>query len=199
MQHLVQYLDSDGVRRVGLLGSADATRATQLSSTDSVYGLMHRGLHERRALAALVEEFCTDEHVSVIETANESRLLPAFDHPVTAARSFAWLDGDSPSPMEIAPTPQPTASISGSQPNARVYTVDIHQHLRLVGHTNVTYADTVVFDAVLAVVPDGEELATDTSADRSEFANRTADAFETSLKTVTELRFGDVHFQIHVS
>lgn len=193
MQQLVQYLDSDGVRRVGLLDSPEATHAIQLSSTDSVYALTHRGLHERRALAALVEEFGTDKQVSITEAAGESRLLPAFDHPVSTARSFVWRDGDSPSLIEMAPTPQPTANISGLQANARVYTVDIHQHLRLVGHTNVAHADTVVFDAVLTVATEGENLAADTSG----FANLSTDAFETALKAVTELRFGDVHFQTH--
>ena len=193
MQHLVQYLDSDGARRVGRLDNADATSATQLSSTDSVYALMHRGLHERRALTELVDEFCTDERVSIIEAANTSRLLPAFDHPVTASRSFMWLDDAPPTSLEIAPLPQRTASIGGLQSNTRAYTVDMHQHLRLVGHMHVAHADTLMFDAVLAIAADGQ----DTHADKSQFTNPGSDAFETALKSVTELRFGDVHFQVH--
>jgi len=187
MQQLVQYLDSDGARRVGLLRDTDASDAIQLSSTDSVYALMHRGLHERRALADLVQEFCTDTVVSIADSMNDERLMPAFDHPVSAARSFAWLDGTQPAPLEAPSTPQATAPVSGLEPNAQVYTVDVHLHLRLVGYMNVTHVDTIVLDGVLRVATDGDDTSTGSAA------------FETCLRNVNELRFGDVHFRIQAA
>ena len=110
MQQLVQYLDSEGARRVGLLSNTDASDAVQLSSTDSVYALMHRGLHERRKLAELVQEFCTETAISIANSINDERLMPAFDHPVTAGRSFAWLDGTRPAPLGALCAPQAKAS-----------------------------------------------------------------------------------------
>lgn len=196
MLQLVQYLDSDGTRRVGLL-SADAAHAVQLTSTDSVYALMHRGLHERRALRELVEEFATGESISLVDMPPDAHLLPCFDHPVTASTCFAWMRGDPIAPLTLqAFTLQgPTTPISprDAAPNALVYTVDIHQHVRLVGYAHVSGGDTASLGTVLHIADD---MAPDAPAELSG-AGSEPGVFETQLSAVAELRFGDVH--VHVA
>ena len=191
MHQLVQYLDSDGTRRVGVLGP-DATTVAQLSSTDSIYALMHRGLHERRTLEALVDEFCTTETVSLDELVSEKRLLPAFDHPVLSERSLNWLQGEVLS--RLAPFADAAEPPDASSCNTRVYTVDIHQHPRLVGYTNVTLGDTPRISAVLELANPADAQQTETPV-----AGMDVTALETDLNALGELRHGDVHFQVFES
>ena len=182
MQQLVQFLDDNGTRRVGLMANTSDVRV--LTSTDSVYALFHRGLAERRTLAALVEEFVGDEAEPMAPIVDDGRLLPAFDHPVTDARSFVWQAESGLKPL--APSLAATAFMPGDStpPNAIAVTVDSHQHLTAVGRAAAEMTDgTLALSGALQLVDeDDTELKANVAS------------LETELGGQAELQFGDVIF-----
>jgi hypothetical protein len=88
---LLQFLDEDGSRRLGLVTADDEICAIQ--ATDSVYGFGFRAVAERAALADLATEFRSDETFSLSSLNERQALLPAIDHPVVSARHLVWALG----------------------------------------------------------------------------------------------------------
>ncbi|MHA1565477.1 MAG: AraD1 family protein [Alphaproteobacteria bacterium] len=82
---LVQFLDENGSRRVGL---ADAKGLRQLADCDSVYALGMQAAREGTTIAALVETRVTDVFVDYDALEAEGRLLPPLDHPDDDAHCF---------------------------------------------------------------------------------------------------------------
>ena len=85
-------MDDEGTRRLGV-GLGDKLNAVQ--ATDSVYGLGFRAIAEHTNLAALAQEFATEEVFSLAALRATDAVLPAVDHPVNATHERVYLLEDT--------------------------------------------------------------------------------------------------------
>ena len=86
--NLVQYLDRDGTRRVGIVQGHERLRALPRSTT--VFALATQAIAAHRSLENLAAELAEGGEVGYEDIVTEKRLLPPVDHPEPAR---FWITG----------------------------------------------------------------------------------------------------------
>ncbi len=76
---IVQFVDEEGIRRVGLV--RDETTLDVLSGAQTVYALVQQALQRGMTLRTLLEQQPVAGSVNYTTLAEEQRLLPPLDHP----------------------------------------------------------------------------------------------------------------------
>lgn len=79
---LIQIVDQDGRRRVGIV--ADATLVDLIAGEQTVYGLAQRAIRDRRSLEGLLEDEPIAERVDYVGLIAKGRILAPVDHPDAA-------------------------------------------------------------------------------------------------------------------
>ena len=76
---IVQFVDEEGKRRVGI--ARDADTVDMLVGTRTVYGLAQQAIQKGMTLATLLGQHTIARRVAYATLADEERLLPPLDHP----------------------------------------------------------------------------------------------------------------------
>jgi hypothetical protein len=75
---IVQFLDADGKRRVGIV--RDSETIDMLVGVRTVYGLAQQAIQKRMTLTALLEQHTIARPIDYTALVDEGRLLPPLDH-----------------------------------------------------------------------------------------------------------------------
>ncbi len=82
MIRLIQYIDSDSQRRVGIVNIADGEQVERLDSVGSVYALAQQAIEQSTKLETLIASLPrSPEQASLTELLTEKRVLAPLDHP----------------------------------------------------------------------------------------------------------------------
>ncbi len=76
---IVQFVDEEGKRRVGIVRDADAV--DMLVGMWTVYALVQQAIQKRMTLRALLEQHAIERRVAYATLVDEGRLFPPLDHP----------------------------------------------------------------------------------------------------------------------
>jgi hypothetical protein len=91
MIRLVQFLDEDRHRRIGL-SSEDSATLRLIKDFDSIYDLALAAIRTGESLSTLAQSSLSDERIDYDHAIQEQRLLPPLDHP-DPARCLVSLTG----------------------------------------------------------------------------------------------------------
>lgn len=76
---IIQFLDIEGTRRVGIVRDAETVNA--LTSRHTVYDLALEAIQSHQSLAKILSEHTADRSVDYATLIEERRVLPPLDHP----------------------------------------------------------------------------------------------------------------------